>query len=95
MASLQTIEAIKAKAIPILKRSKVTRAGIFGSLARGEQSDASDVDFLIEFDGSLLDKAGLKLELEDALNCGVDLVNYRSIYHRIQEKVLKEEIPIL
>jgi uncharacterized protein len=94
MATFSNIEQIKKKAVPILRRHKVTRAGIFGSWARGDASEVSDIDFLIDFDGSLLAKAALKLELEKQLNLQVDLINYRSIYHRIRENVLAEEIEL-
>ncbi len=38
------IEKIKKKIVPILKKNKVVRAGIFGSYARGENKKNSDVD---------------------------------------------------
>ncbi len=41
-------EEIKKKIAPILKKYNVTKAGIFGSYARGEQKRNSDVDILIE-----------------------------------------------
>lgn len=43
-----TIEEIKEKVVPILKRYGVTHAGIFGSCARGEMREDSDVDTLVE-----------------------------------------------
>lgn len=82
---------------PILRRHGVVRAGLFGSVARGEAGADSDLDLLIEFDRptSLLDRARLQLELEAALGRRVDLVHYRSLYHRIREQVLAEEVTIL
>jgi predicted nucleotidyltransferase len=49
-----------------LKRFGVKRASLFGSLARGEDREDSDIDILVEFEAgkSLLDLAGLKIELE-------------------------------
>jgi predicted nucleotidyltransferase len=44
-----TIEMIKARAIPILERYGVNRAYLFGSFARGEQNQNSDIDILVEF----------------------------------------------
>lgn len=82
---------------PILQRHGVVRAGIFGSVARGEAGPGSDLDLLVEFDRrtSLLDRAGLKLELEAALGRPVDVVHYRSLYERIREKILAEEVAVL
>jgi len=52
-----------------LKRRGVKHASLFGSIARGESNEESDIDLLVEFEGrkSLLDLAGLKLELEEPL----------------------------
>ena len=49
------IEKLKPEIVKLLKKHKVVRAGIFGSYARGENKKGSDIDILIEFDGSLLD----------------------------------------
>ncbi len=61
--------------------STATRHGafnvrIFGSVARGDSSDASDVDFLVELEPgrSLLDQVALWQDLEELLGCKVDLV---------------------
>jgi len=91
------IEEIKKKILPILKKYGVTRAGIFGSVARGEEKKDSDIDILVEIESrmSLLDFAGLKLELEEALGSPVDLGEYSVIKPIIKEQILKEEVPIL
>jgi len=63
------VEEIKNKILPILKRYGVRRASIFGSVARGEATENSDIDILVEIRSniSLLDFVGLKLELEEVL----------------------------
>lgn len=43
-----TIDQVKEKALPILQRHGATRAGIFGSLVRGELRPRSDIDILVE-----------------------------------------------
>ncbi len=52
--------------IPVLRRNDVIKAGLFGSVARGEDKRKSDIDILIEFKGrkSLFDLASLEIELE-------------------------------
>ena len=82
---------------PILRRNAVVRAAIFGSVARGEASPGSDLDLLVEFgdDKSLLDLAHLKVELEQELGHPVDVLTYRAIYHRLRERILQEQVPIL
>jgi uncharacterized protein len=90
-----SIQQIKKKITPILKRHDVKKAAIFGSYARGEEKKKSDVDILIEYkndDKSLLDFIGLKLDLEKVLNKKVDLGEYCAIRPRIKEKILKEQV---
>ena len=69
---------------------------LFGSVARGEQSEASDVDLLVQMarGTSLLDHVGLMQELEELLHCRVDLVNENCLYPRIRERVLAEAVAI-
>jgi len=93
-----SIASIKKKAIPILKRHAVKRASIFGSFARGTAKSKSDVDFLIEYkkkDKSLFDLVDLKSDLEKSLDRKVDVITYNSIYWRIRERILAEQIVIL
>jgi len=67
------------------------------SIVRGEMTDESDIDILVEFEGrkSLLDLAGLKLDLEDALERRVDLLTYRSLHPMLKDRILAEQVPIL
>lgn len=60
-------------------------------------TDESDVDLLVEFEKrkSLLDLAGLKIELEDALNRRVDVLTYRSLHPLLKERILAEQVRIL
>ena len=91
------IEEIKRKILPILKKYGVTRAGIFGSVVRGEAREESDIDILVEIESrmSSLDFVGLKLELEEALGKPVDLGEYSVIKPIIKKQILEEEVPIL
>lgn len=47
---------------------------LFGSVARNEQNEASDVDVCVEMEPSLLRRSGLKIYLEELLNCKVDVL---------------------
>jgi uncharacterized protein len=64
---------------------------VFGSVARGESSGASDVDFLVEFESgrTLFDLIGLRLDLLDLLGTEVDLVTPGSL-HYLRDRVLAE-----
>ena len=69
---------------------------VFGSLARGEADEKSDIDFLVEMEPgtSLLDLGGLQYELETLLRCRVYVVTERGLKRRIRERVLQEAVPI-
>ena len=98
MKKVVTLANIKKRSLPVLKRHAVKHAAIFGSFARGDASEKSDVDFLIEYKGknkSLFDLVDLKSDLEDCLGRKVDLVTYRSIYSRLRQPILAEQVIIL
>ena len=98
MTKKNEIDMIKEKIVPILKKHKVTKAGIFGSYARGEQKKKSDVDILVEIDDdemSLLGFIRLKNIIEKALKKKVDLVEYSLIRKELRQNILDNEIPIL
>ena len=69
---------------------------IFGSVARGEADEASDVDILVELkpERSLFDLGGLLMDLENLLGCKVDVVTVRGLKHRIKNQVLQEAVPL-
>ena len=88
---------IAKKIIPILKKHAVKRAGIFGSRACGAERKYSDLDVLIEFKGSksLLDRARLKVALEELLKMSVDLGIYQYLKPRLKDRILRQAITIL
>lgn len=61
----------------LIQRYGITKIGIFGSVARNEASDASDIDIVVEMQPILLKRAGLKLELEAIFQRSVDVIRYR------------------
>lgn len=92
-------ELLKSKREEILSiaaRHGARNVRVFGSVARGEADEASDIDLIVEFelDRSLLDHAGLWLELQELLGCKVDVVSERGIKPRIRERVLREAMPL-
>jgi uncharacterized protein len=69
---------------------------LFGSVARGEATENSDLDFLVEFEGmATFDRyMDLKFFLEDLFNKPVDLVTKRSLKPQISQTVLAEAIDV-
>lgn len=92
-----TITEIKNKILPLLRKYGVSRASLFGSVVRGDDSPDSDIDLLVELpdDSSLLELGGLKVELEELLNRKVDLLTYNSLHHLIKEEVLSQQASLI
>ena len=91
------MKPVREKIIDILHRNNVKRASFFGSIVRGEMTEESDVDLLVEFEGkkSLLDLAHLKNELEDAISRRFDVLTYKSLHPSLKERILAEQVPII
>lgn len=69
---------------------------IFGSVARGEETPASDLDLLVEFEPgrSLLDQIALAQDLEDLLGRKVDVVTEKGLHWYIRDRVRREAVPL-
>ena len=76
------------------KKYGMTKLGIFGSVARGEQTDNSDVDICYEGQApSLLTLDKIQTELEQLLDCKVDLVRVReSMSSLLRKRILRDVI---
>ena len=74
------------------KKYPIETMGIFGSVARGDASTNSDLDILVQFNGAVgLEFIDLADELEQRLNCKVDLVSRRGIKPKYWESI-KEDV---
>ncbi|MFO0966282.1 MAG: nucleotidyltransferase family protein [Gemmataceae bacterium] len=69
---------------------------VFGSAARGEDDEESDIDLLVDLEPgrTLFDLGGLLIDLETVLGCHVDVVTERGLKARIRDRVLREAIPL-
>ena len=94
MKDLKEIEINLKKNRAILKEKfKVKKLGIFGSYARGESSEKSDIDILVEFYEPIgWEFFDLKDFLEDQLSIGVDLVTIKALKPQLKDSILKEVI---
>jgi predicted nucleotidyltransferase len=94
----KSIEEIKAvlreHKDEVIRKYRVTELGIFGSFARGEQKNRSDIDILVKFDG--LPDIFTYIELEDylkkLLGKKVDLVRKEAIRPELKKRILKETV---
>ena len=86
---LQIIEANREK----IKGFGVRRLGLFGSAARGEATEGSDLDFIVELENKTFDiYMDLKEFLEELFGCRVDLVMKDAIKPRLREPILTETV---
>ncbi|HSV96261.1 MAG TPA: nucleotidyltransferase family protein [Spirochaetota bacterium] len=89
-------EKLKSAKRRLAERYGVSRLGVFGSYARGEEHGGSDVDILIEFKKTpdLFEFFEIEEFLEDALGAKIDLVREQALKHRIKSRVLAEVVYI-
>ncbi len=94
MSLPERVKAKRGEILAIAARHGARNVRLFGSIARGEADERSDVDLLIDMEPgrSLLDHAALSIELNRLLNCKVDVISERGLKPRIRERVLKEAI---
>lgn len=92
-------EVLKAKRADILRLAAehgARNVRVFGSAARGEDREDSDVDFLVELDPgrSLLDMGGLLMDLQELLGRRVDVVEPDALHWYVRDRILKEAVPL-
>jgi len=96
---------VKAKNLLNTKREEILRLAarygaynvrVFGSAARGEAGPDSDVDFLVELepDRSLFDLGGLLMDLQELLECEVDVVTEQGLHWYIRDQIIADARPL-
>lgn len=93
---LRRVQQQRTAILAIAARRGAHNVRLFGSVARGDESETSDVDLLVDLaDGvSLLELIGLERELSELLGCEVDVVPERNVKAGIAERVMLEATPI-
>jgi predicted nucleotidyltransferase len=91
-----SLREIQQKIAPILRDYGVRRASVFGSMARQEHTDSSDVDILIEIGTpmGLITYSRLARELEEALGVSVDLVTPGSLNAHLRQHIERDLTPV-
>ncbi len=84
----------------IAARHGAANVRVFGSVARGEDDDRSDIDLLVDLDGEqtagseLLEVLGLSVELSELLHTRVDVVTPRTLRPEVRELALAQAVPL-
>lgn len=97
MSLKQLLQDRREEILKIAAKHGAFNVRVFGSVARGEETASSDIDFLIDYDLSKTSPwfpGGLLADLEDLLGCKVDIVTEKGLHYFIKERVLKEAIAL-
>jgi predicted nucleotidyltransferase len=96
MALEEILRANREDILRLCAKYGARNVRVFGSVARGEADEQSDLDFLVELEPgrTLFDLGGLQYELELLLGRRVDVVTERGLQRRIRERVLREAVPL-
>ncbi len=98
MTTLERVKQTLLNEIPHLRQLGICQAGVFGSVARGEDTVDSDVDILIELNPdhhlTLLSLVDLEQEFSEKLNKKVELVIGTNLKPGMKAQVLKEVVNV-
>ena len=91
---------MKKQITDILKKRDVNHASIFGSFARGDANENSDIDILVEpSEKNLFELAAIKKDLEENINRKIDLVTYNVLNYpenkEVKREINKEQVIII
>src|SRR3954453_11919108 len=90
------LERLKAEAPGLRKKYGFRSLAVFGSMARGDDHEGSDVDILVRFEGKATfdNFMGLKLDLEDLLGRRVDLLTPKCLRPEMEVEIEREAIRV-
>ncbi|MDA0838414.1 MAG: nucleotidyltransferase family protein [Planctomycetota bacterium] len=94
--TLNAIRQRREQILELAQRHGAKNVRVFGSMARDEAGESSDIDFLVDFEPgrSLLDMSELKQDLHDLLSVDVDVVTERGLYWLLRRRIFKEARPL-
>jgi uncharacterized protein len=96
MVSFNDIKMRRDEVLALAAKHGARNVRVFGSMVRGDNTPASDIDFLVTMDknSSLFDQAELLCELEEMFGCKIDLVDEPRLYALIRDRILAESRPL-
>jgi hypothetical protein len=96
MNQFQLLQEKKKDILEIARTHGLINIRVFGSVARGEDTLDSDIDFLVDLEKgrSLLDLGGALIRLQEILGRRVDIVTERGLHWYLRDRILKEARPI-
>lgn len=96
MKPSQALEQYREQIKQIISSHRAINARVFGSVVRGEDSESSDLDILVDPtpETSLMDLGAIQVELMEMLNIRVDILTPKALPDSFRKQVLKEAIPL-
>jgi predicted nucleotidyltransferase len=96
MSKQEIVRTKREQILGIARKHGAVSMRLFGSAARGDEVEGSDLDFVVEMEPgrSLLDLGGLQVDLERLLGCPVDVVTVKGLRERIRARVMEEAVPV-
>ena len=96
MITQETVRQHRAAILALAQRYGAHDVRIFGSVARGDATEASDLDLIVQFDPgrSLFDHGGLLMDLRDLLGMKVDVIDEEGMRPRFRAHVMKEAVAL-
>jgi len=94
--TLDDLRLRRSEIMGVARRRGVVRIRVFGSIARGDASESSDIDFLVDLESgrSLLDLGGVLMDLRELLGHDVDVVTESGLRSRVAERVLADAVDL-
>ncbi|WP_008309754.1 nucleotidyltransferase family protein [Leptolyngbya sp. PCC 6406] len=97
MTLSEVLQKNRAQVLAIAAKHGAHNVRVFGSVARGEETRDSDIDFLVDYDPAKVTPwfpGGLLMDWQDLLGCRVDILTDQGISPLIRERVLAEAKPL-
>ena len=96
MEKNEVLSLLRAHKSELMSRFGVIELALFGSFARGQAAEGSDVDILARFDGPATSKRyfGVQFYIEDLLGRQVDLVTYKALREELRPGIEREAINV-
>lgn len=96
MDEFNALQKRRDEILEVAREHGIVKVHVFGSIARGEDTPQSDIDFLVELEKgrTLLDLGGALIKLQEMLGRRVDIVTERGLHWYLHDKIMKEVRPL-
>ncbi|PLX50505.1 MAG: nucleotidyltransferase [Desulfobulbaceae bacterium] len=96
MKEFEVLQKRRNEILAVARQHGIATMRVFGSVARGEETPQSDIDFLVELEKgrTVLDLGGALIKLQELLGRKVDIVTERGLHWYLHDKIIKEARPL-